>query len=532
MRVQQERKAVWAFAIVTLTLLFAVRSFDQALTSLADSMFLYNRCYQMCDCIKHGVYPFLYHNDAQGLGYASPIFYGQLTLVPFIPFLYSFSVFMKVYMLCALLLNFFGFRFFAKRFSANATLASCFFIMGYPFLWLINSGTLYAFIFGLGISWFFLGYCVDYFRDKKHFSLLLLTYFLTWQSNLNIAFLALVVCFGFFCLYFRIERIKDYVKLSLCAFVMLLYNFVNMAVHAGAVHMIDLDLFLSDFVIGDQGGLSSVWPVGGFIVRRIGRALGCLSDSRVGLLQVLLVVLFVVGFVKCFKSETKRYKICFCVFAAGTAVLYVIGLLPVWERIWDAVSFIQVPIRFLVILLGLACVFLSRLVKPGKFVYCCLSLLLVDCLFGCVVSTSPWVMPVDDFSLYMQIGNAEYAGENFVRDWDWHEANQGVVLSESGAVYDYVNDYIGLSVDCSANFDEDVLTLPKLYYKGYRCVDAYGRELEVISGYSNYCQVDIGGYTGILTLKYSVPWWLVMLLLVQVAVVGVLTFDAVRRRFR
>lgn len=105
-REQKETKFVWAVAIVVMFIIVALRCFDSKLMTEPDATFLYNRCLQMWDCVKNGYFPFLYYNDVGGIGYASPIFYGQLTLVPFIPLLGSISSFIKGYFLVCVVLNF------------------------------------------------------------------------------------------------------------------------------------------------------------------------------------------------------------------------------------------------------------------------------------------------------------------------------------------------------------------------------------------------------------------------------------------
>ena len=57
---------------------------------IADLRYLYNRAYQMLSCFQDGNMPWFYYNDFGGVGYGSSFFYGQLTLVPFLIFIYWF----------------------------------------------------------------------------------------------------------------------------------------------------------------------------------------------------------------------------------------------------------------------------------------------------------------------------------------------------------------------------------------------------------------------------------------------------------
>lgn len=136
MKPQKETNGAVAIAVVALFVIYAIWTFGYNMESDTDALFLYNRCYQMFDCFRHGLWPFLYYNDVGGIGYGSPIFYGQLTLLPFGVFLFDKLLFIKMYVLAVLLLNFFGFKFLSKRFTSYSTLSASLYILSIPYIYI------------------------------------------------------------------------------------------------------------------------------------------------------------------------------------------------------------------------------------------------------------------------------------------------------------------------------------------------------------------------------------------------------------
>lgn len=498
-REQKETKFVFVIATLAIFITVALRCFDPLMVTEPDATFLYNRAYQMLDCIKNGYWPFLYYNDVGGIGYGSPIFYGQLTLLPFLPFLGSISSFINAYCLVRVVVNFFGFRFFVKRYSEYATIAACFYIMSVPFIFFSAAG-LYASVMGTGISWFFFGYCVDYFRDGKNFYLLILTYFLTWQCNFNSAVFAVIGCFFLFVCYFDKSRLRDYIRLFLSVLVLLLYNIVNMVTHLDSLRLSDVSgWFLSD-VSGERTLLSTL-PFGGFIPRFILNR-DFEQDLACGFMQFGVLVVFL-RYLPNLSRQSRSFKIRAGIVFAVTALGYVLGLHFIWGHVYNLThAFFQFPIRYIIFAIGFVLVILARLIKPGKLVNFILVVCLVDIIAINPLTVSQWE-GTPDF-VFQRIVYGEYAGDSFIRDMDVFNEYSTSVHAESGLSYSFVNEYNGLSVDCSTNPGVDSLVLPKLYYNGYKAYGSNGEVLSVYSGYSNYCQVDIGSYTGTLRLIYEV----------------------------
>lgn len=515
MRTQRESKAVWWLAGVSIFVLFFIVCCRDGIATEPDFVFLYNRCFQMWDCFRNGYYPFLYYNDIGGIGYGSPIFYGQLTLVPFIPFLASISTFVKIYYLCCLLLNFFGFRSFVKRFSCYGTLSACFYILGLPFMQLYLS-VLPANVLALGFGWFFFAYCVDFFRDGTGFYSLILTYFLIWQSNFNATILSTLVCFALFCVWFDRRRIKDYVRLFLFVFLLVSYNLVNMFVHRDSLVLVGYDTLFGHGNFEDAWSLLSPVPFGGFIFRLVRMALFG-GDRCCGLTTSGVAAVFVVSLFRGYRFESRRYKICSCIVICSVFVGYVLGLCYVWPELFRLTGiFIQFPIRYMVVIWGFLVLVLSRCIKPSKAVYIVLALAVLDVLVASPNPSPIGAGGVDKAPQYFQLGFGEYTGETFIQRVDVYEEYSSFVHSASGVTYEFTNEYNGVSVDCSGNTGGDVITLPKLYYNGYVAYGEGSETFAVRGGYSNYCEVVVGDYTGVLRLEYRVPFAVLLLFYLQI----------------
>lgn len=534
MRVQKERKSVWLLGVVALLSIYMFTLLDDSAIWLDDVQFLYNRLYQIADCFRHGYYPFLYYNDIGGIGYGSPIFYGQLTLFPFLPFAQNIELFIKVYLLVCLLLSFFGFRFFLKRISEYATLCSVFYIVGMPFIYLY-SGSLPAALLGSAFSWFFFGYCIDFFRDRTHFSGVLLSFFLVYQSNLNSAILALLACFCLFLVYFDRRRVHDYGRLFLCSLALMAYNIYNMLYHIDALNLgVVADLFGPVSERSFSGRLLSVSPVGEYVVRAaLHDSLGV--DMCCGFMSLCLFVLFVYYVGLGCKVQSRRYRVCLAVFGLILVLAYAVGLYMVWPSLYDllgGVLFVQFPIRYIIILYGVAIAFLARVIKYDSVICWILIVCILDFVMANPMS---WRGGVEGGELVgpirNQLCNAEFAGSSFVDSLDVIHEYGSCVHSDLGISYQFSNEYNGLSVDCSGNTGGDVITLPKLYYEGYRAIGDDGKVFDVSSGYSNYCQVSLGDYQGVLRLEYVVPVWLLCTFVMQIVTVFVLIFDSIWRRF-
>lgn len=521
MHTQKESRVVTFIAVFGLFVVFSLLAFNDDLVKVGDIVFLYNRAFQIRDCLQHGVYPFLYYEDLGGIGYGTPIFYGQLTLFPFIFFVDDIAVFTKLYFLACLVLNFFAFRAFIKRISSYGTLMACFYIFSSVFI-ALYTGNLPANVMAVGWSWLFFAYCIDYFRDGRNLGLCALTYFMIWQSNFNSTVLSTLVCFGIFCVYFKRSELKRYALLLGVVLLTIGYNIVNIFTHLDAIYSVPADVMMSVFNGSSDIRVMSPFPIGGFMFRSLLEVV----DMCTGIMSIGLFVIFVYYFSRNIRQESTRFRVCSLVIILLTAVGHIIGLYSVWPIVYQATNvFFQFPIRYYIYLFGFVLAILSRVIKPRWFVYAVLAFSIVD-IFIVNPFLSDTTMQLEYIGL--QLGNGEYASPDFIQDYDIYMDYSTSVHSESGADYSFTHEYNLVEVDCSSNPGVDVLTLPKLYYNGYVAKGENGERFLVSSGYSNYCLVDIGDYSGKLSLYYEAPNTVMMFFFIQVFVVGFLVFDLLR----
>lgn len=498
MRKQNESRLTWAIAFIGLFLIFSLTCFNDGLSGTGDYVFLCNRLTQIRDCFRNGYYPFLYYEDVGGIGYGSPIFYGQLTLFPFIPLADNSSAFLRVYMLCCLLLNFFGFRHFLKRISENATINACFYLFSMPFV-AIFACNLPAYALAVGFSWIFFGYCIDFFRDDVNCFRLILSYFLIWQSNFNATVLATLVCFGIFCVYFDRRRIRDYVELFIMTASVICFNVINIVFHLDAINPASPEYMLETLEVGSDYRVLSQTPIGGHLFRVFSSA-----DHYTGFVSFPVFIVLCTAIWYGIRGQSKRFKVCSAIIGVVFIGGYIIGRADIWPTVYKATNlFFQYPIRYYIILFGFVIAVLSRFVGNGRLIYAVLVFCILD-----IAIVNPFRSEISSNIHYvgLQIANAEYASPSFVRDYDTYLEYCDSIHSESGEEYSFEREYGIIKVDCSANVSgSDVLTLPKLYYNGYQATSEDGESFHVSSGYSNYCEIDIGDYQGVVTLFYNLP---------------------------
>lgn len=447
-------------------------------------------------------------------------------------FLGSIRTFLSAYLLVCLLVNFFGFRCLCGRFSCNATLSACYFIVSLPFVFLYGIG-LEAYILSVGLSWYFFAYCVDYFRDGKSFYVCILMFFAIWQTNLNCAIFAFVGCVFLFVMYFDRHRVCGYIKLFVCVGLLLLYNVCDILYHIDALCFVPYTFSASPDGLWINRALLSLTPFGGYLFRLI-QTTFVGGDLCTGLVQIPVFALCCYFVIKRWRLSSRRFKAVTTFLWVALVFGYVDGTYPVWGLINDVWSpFFQFPLRYIIFLCGALFVVFSHVVRKNRVVEVVLFLCVVDLLLANpLVARDSSGVTWDTVSV--QLGNCEYAGKSF-QGFGALESCSGVI-SESGILYDYVDGYNELTVDLLNNPGEDSILLPKLYYRGYKAYDDCGQVFEVRSGYSNFCQVDIGDYTGTLYLVYEPPMYLILFLVLQFSClccyIALAIRDAVRERKR
>lgn len=519
----------------------------------SDAIFLWNRIDNLLDCLKDGNYPFLYYNDFLGVGYGSSIFYGQLTLVPFIPFaLCGRTEFTMMFFIVTCTLNIWGMYSLAKRFTKDCALVSLLYISSPLMFCLLLQTSLYANLYGVGIGLFFISACMDFFRDGKNYYKPTILFILLFNTHLITTLICFLICVSIFIYYFNKNRVKDYIKFcSLCMFISL-YNICNYISHSSSLKDmsslgVDFDLDIFKYFI-----LSTI-PVNELFCANLTSGVLFIGIS------ILLTWLFVL-----FKCKISKKEL---VIHLSILLGVVIGIKPIWVKINQVVVIpFQFPIRYLPFLLGVVLILIVRRVKFNKvkillsifsvisFTFTCMVIQFedsyvvtsydtdvhIDCdeytkldpdlaseIFNDYGFSLEKVNGIKFFDLY--IGNGEYVSSDFVLDADVFLKYSKNVLGNDNKSYPYKLQKDKLIVDLSNNTSKTI-TVPKLYYYGYVAKTSDGKYLNCAEGYSMFTSINVEGIQDTIEVYYRQPIWLVLILILDYCLGVYVIIQSIRKR--
>lgn len=525
---------VGIFIIMFLSCIVIVANNDRTL--VPDICYLYNRAEQMLNCLKDGNLPFFYYNDFGGVGYGSSFFYGQLTLYPFLFFVSkSIDVFINAYTIVMIALTYTGACFLGKRFTKNYKFVALLYMCS---CWSVQSFFSFATLsnmLAIAISFYFIGFCIDFFRDKKSFIPASIMFYLIINTHLVTAIISFIICVMLFIMYFDKSRFKDYLKFALFTTFICSYFLINVLYHLGVVNNTKAinDRMLKFVEAGNVTvvcNYQSKFPFTGVIFNSILVKFGLAGVDGYHLINLSVMVLLIIwGRHKFSKREISCLVI--SLLATLVSIRYFWVLV---NKVW--LNPIQFPCRFTAyIVLCILLVFLRNVelskFKSRVFVLCCLPELLLI----------PFVTePVDRALLEYnnpysyQVINGEYLDKSFNWSLSDFEYKKNHVTDQDGNEYNFSVFPNKVVVSVRGNKDEGIqLTLPKLYYKGYTfsrvevpetfatmdeeefynhtyslyITDTYDVEI----GDSQFIKVDIGTTRGTFVLTYEHPVWLILL---------------------
>lgn len=477
-----------------------------------DVRFLYNRVVQMVACFRDGKLPFFYYGDFGGVGYGTSFFYGQLTLLPFLCLVgQGIRVWAKAFLIVSLWLNYRGCCCLARRYSGNGKeisllwIGSTYFVFGS-----VGYGT-YANLYALGISLFYLGYLIDFLRDKKSGVSAALIYFLVFHTHLVTALICFFMTIFLFLCYYDSRRWKDYLGFAGLTTIFCFYQISNMLYHADILNnTININKRMLEMHNASDNYMNyGSWiPFGGLFFSLIFQSL---SNNGYKLCNWVVLILCFCCFIFRYRGRrvSKREY-----FGIGIVVIGVLsGVNGVWyliNQVWLVP--IQFPIRYIPYLIIAMLIIGFRDVSKNKVwvigVISCLPELLLGWVFISPISEDVKTIATD---LYCQVENGEYLDKSFIWDTNTFQILSHQVCDSNGNLYSYGEEKGVLYVDLSSCKDRDhlVLQLPKLYYRGYWCNAG-----DVRKGYSQFIEVGITDFTeDILILEYRHPVWLIILML-------------------
>ena len=475
---------------------------------ISDLRYLYNRAYQMLSCFKDGNMPWFYYNDFGGVGYGSSFFYGQLTLVPFLWLVpIGFEPFITTYIVTTMILHFTGSYVLFKRFCKQPYWLSVLYISCYfSYYNFLTSGT-YSNLFAIGLSFFYIAFCIDFFRDNKGFGKASLLFYLIMNTHLitSIVTFGVTVCLVIY--YWDKKRFYSYVKFFVVTCILCSYTVCNMLYHSDVISRTteinarvikdlkdslprSIDLYMDKVPFGGLFSSLLFKNVNGYHL---------FNWVFIGLIVYLI-----------YKTKVLTNKK-LVVLSVLSVLLLILSMRPVWLALNQIVLIpIQFPNRLTPYIICFIFILAFRNFDKSKWYkllfITCLPELLVGPLFMYEIPDEYKALVTD---LDCQIVNGEYLDESFIFDKDLFELYSDTVMdAATKETYSFIRDKERIIVNEISNKNNLTLRFPKLYYRGYRLKDALGTNYKVYKGESQFCTAFVSQPTGSLILWYQHPIWL------------------------
>lgn len=508
-----------------------------------DFLYHMDRLKQMLTCIEDGIYPDYYYNDYFKLGYGSSFLYPQFTLLFFVPFYFMGATALNVAMVVTCVVtHWLGFRTFAKRFSKNWCYAVPLYLGSSCFVTAMNGLDIISSFICCGLSWFFLAYFVDFMRGeglftKRKIAMIKasLFFFLMMGTSLISSVVGFVACVFLFILYFRKERMKEYIEFAIINLGMNAFWLCRAVWQIGICTRLDEineNMRIGATRVDCNVGFQTIVPIFGVVESTV--LGGNFFNSGYSYFNIFVTIILLYFAIKYHgKLSKKEY------FVLGVClVTMVISNLKVWSIINDIVDLrIQFPIRYGFYVLGALVLIAIRNVdfdknKLNKQLFICLCLLIIPEVFQitrCMIIRTH-VIDADDMYAYLEgekvfdwgtvdgdykdwieyagssIINGEYMDKSYTFNYSDFLHYKDTARDQNDVGYPVEYDKNVTVVDVPSHEGDLVLTIPKLWYKGFHCYDEDGNELsEVSKGYSQYCEVSIGDYSGKVYLVWNLP---------------------------
>lgn len=488
----------FSIAMILMLLLSLVGTVRFNANTGSDIEFLWNRLVQLRNSdTPLGVF---FYNDFEGLGYGSSFFYGYLTLVPFL-WVKDFDIFCNLFTLVTLVVILFGTRSLVKCFTKNYRFISFLFISSLFLIVAFSTTTLYANYYAVGISFFFLSYCIKFFRDERSFIPASILFFLVLNTHMITAFMSFIGCALLLIKYFDKFKWKQYLNFFLFTSLICSYYLINFLWHSEGVLNLGVgrSVFLSqhsaDLVAGDRG-LMTNWGTNPVF---FGGILAMLLVEPQCTFVLLSPIIALSGLLLFIKSKPKKFNIVlmFCILLS-----FVISIHYIWAMLYANINIIiQFPLRYLpyaLILFLILC--FKDCIKFRKVLG--IYSLVVGILASMMLSNISFINNSSYFG--WQTGNGEYLSKEFVRD------KEKFMEAINSCQFEYEKDGRYTKVYVTEE-TSDWVRIPKLWYKGYKAVTADGKELECKMGYSQFVEFNPDGYVGEVTVYYAHTWWLYVL---------------------
>lgn len=509
---QKKQNILYAagLAITALVYLTAVIIYHDYIMNNSDVGYLVNRGQQILNCLKDKNLPWFYYNDFFGLGYGSSFFYGQLTLLPFVPLLLiSEEMYVYAYIAAAAALNFCGAAALFRRFGKNSRYMTLVYLLSSISIDMCVVIKLYANTMGIGLCLLFFAFCIDAFRDRKSCIPAAVCFYLLVNTHLVSAVIAAIGCIGIMLYWFDRKEWKRYLGFAGLCILVNAYYIANVLYHMdslNATQTINADIFNHP---GMKQYVMAVVPFSEIIQFVL---TGNIKETS--LCCGGLMLFFIYRVIKGRKTRTVKQWILLGMCLSGI----ILGIKPVWYFLAEhrMVPFFQFPVRYMPFLMVMLIVLLlsedtgkrEKAVSIGyMFLYLCGYLAVLAFLTAGPCQTDTGGLEgLKKYDCYY-VGNGEYVS-GFCMTPDEFEWTISHVADADGNLYEFTQKGKNQYVDVNSSNGDVTLQIPKLYYRGYRAaID--GNEIPCEKGYSSLVMVTVPqGYNGTLTVSYEHPFWL------------------------
>ena len=501
---------VWLLSALIFSVVFCLLySICPTMSGSSDMRFLYNRAWNVLDCLKEGELPLYYGNDLGGIGYGVSFYYPSVTLFPFLPFVgLGYEAFAKAFLLAASVLIFLGVSRFAYACHCEDSGFIGFLVLsGYCTYAQMLMTCLPVNLFGFGLACFFFAYFLECVRDggEKALCLSVVFWFLLVSTHLLSSLFAFACCLVIFVMYFDKRKLGLYFRLASWCLVASGYVLGNVLYHSGTFRSIMPEPGkLQTFSLLPLGGV--VFHVCSFLYEGLFSGIGFVDVIPLAVLAVLLV-----------RHKPSRRCLAVLIIAAfawlvGTGVGYkVVG------RFGWLANLIYYPtvLRYgFYVLLALYVVGFKRgcwgFAKAVLAVSGFISIVVVF-LFTSnedLVREKDYELPSGVYFHEATI-SGEYFTEGFVEDFGNIRYNMSHAFSfEDGFEYWYTSGINGAFIVVRAN---DIIQVPKLWYNGF----VADGDADVYCGSNQFIVIKTGNIGGEVNIRYDHPMFLYLLCVVS-----------------
>lgn len=503
-----QKKAMKCIPFVIVGMLYAVVLYMQKDSMLANSdiTFLVNRAVQMLDCIKDGHVPFFYYRDFGGVGYGSAFFYGHLTLYPFLPVLAIGGkiAFVYVYIAVMYVIAFTGVRQVASRFTNNSNFISVIFMGSTLMFEIVCMVRMQANNMGMALAYWYIAFAIDLFRNRdreKRNSIFkaAIVFFLIINTHLLTAFICFCFTVVIMIYYFDKLSIVRYLKFAVLTVAMCSYFVANFLYHAAQINDISN---INNFVLKSL----SVYDFNAPYIGSLEYSVITGKFAGLAIMDVITTIILIIFIIKGWKTKKIKLKLLQIFAIAGI----IIGFNPIWK--WLNLKIVMLPLqfsfRYIVYLMLFFYIFAFGKVNHDFKLFMQWYTVLYLAVF---IASFGFGEKVNEYKqLDGQIGNGEYVSERFICNENEFLEMSTEVTDDTGRKYKYKTDGRSVSVKVKNGQQQIRLTIPKLYYKGYRAF-LDGKKLRVTEGKSQFVCVEVpSGAHGTIKVYYKHPIWLIV----------------------